>query len=251
LKNIRNNILLALMSIVVVFILFEIFFDLKEYIFKRNIAKAYESVGNIKFSVVKDSIDSLPAMEIFSGSCFIVLWKNQKIIITVNHLQKHAKAIADSLNEKKIKTKIRIVIRFPNDKSCEADTTFGDNIKDFLIIIPKKPNTLPPPIEFGNSDKIQILDDVVAIGRHYSLPILITSGKVIDPLMPAIFMSIPMFDYCIISTAQVTYGSSGGALLNKSGQVIGINIGFSTENKILISLPINQLKNFLKENYNP
>lgn len=233
--------------IIAILVLIALSNNVKNYILKYGINKATKSVGAITISVTKDSIDSLPASFIKNGTCFVGSVKNEKIIISAYHLIKNSRVIMDSLVVKNIRAKMIIQIKFPEDRFCEVDSILYEEAQDgFVVIVPKKPNNLPPSLRFGDSDKMGTLDDCIAIGRYYHLPPLVTSGKIIETKVVGMLIFLPTLEDYILSTAHGSPGSSGGVLLNTNREVIGINVGTITENNFLVSVPINRLKNFLK-----
>lgn len=81
-----------------------------------------------------------------------------------------------------------------------------------------------PAIEMGDSDDLRVGDWVLAIGSPYDLRSTITAG-----IVSAKGRSFPNYDgqyrveSFIQTDAAVNPGNSGGALVNTSGQLVGIN----------------------------
>jgi S1-C subfamily serine protease len=81
------------------------------------------------------------------------------------------------------------------------------------------------PFVLGNSSKLEVGDQVIAIGNPFGLSDTMTTGIVsgVGRLLPAasgIGFSIPN---AIQTDAPINPGNSGGPLLNMQGQVIGMN----------------------------
>jgi S1-C subfamily serine protease len=81
------------------------------------------------------------------------------------------------------------------------------------------------PLVLGNSSKLEVGDQVIAIGNPFGLSDTMTTGIVsgVGRLLPAasgIGFSIPN---TIQTDAPINPGNSGGPLLNTQGQVIGMN----------------------------
>jgi len=81
------------------------------------------------------------------------------------------------------------------------------------------------PFVLGNSSKLEVGDQVIAIGNPFGLSDTMTTGIVsgVGRLLPAasgIGFSIPN---AIQTDAPINPGNSGGPLLNTQGQVIGMN----------------------------
>lgn len=81
-----------------------------------------------------------------------------------------------------------------------------------------------PAVEMGDSDDLRVGDWVLAIGSPYDLRSTITAG-----IVSAKGRSFPNYDgqyrveSFIQTDAAVNPGNSGGALVNTSGQLVGIN----------------------------
>jgi len=73
-------------------------------------------------------------------------------------------------------------------------------------------------IAFGNSDKMRLGEWVLAVGNPYNLTSTVTAGIV----------SAKARDINILRNAAVNPGNSGGALVNTSGKLIGINTAIAS-----------------------
>ena len=83
------------------------------------------------------------------------------------------------------------------------------------------------PAKFGNSDALRVGEDVVSIGHAFGL-----SGgpSVSRGVVSALDRTVAdgsgtIFEGLIQTDAAINVGSSGGALVNSMGEVVGINIG--------------------------
>lgn len=79
-------------------------------------------------------------------------------------------------------------------------------------------------------------DVVVAIGKAEKLEHPVTSGRLIEVVEHANFDKLPGVHVAIESSAPVTFGNSGGPLVDSEGRVIGINTAETPDGKA-ISLP--------------
>jgi serine protease Do len=77
-----------------------------------------------------------------------------------------------------------------------------------------------PYVKFGDSDKVRVGDDVIAIGSPFGLDNSVTAG-IISALNRDI-MESPFDDY-LQTDAAINHGNSGGPLFNQAGEVIGMN----------------------------
>ena len=83
------------------------------------------------------------------------------------------------------------------------------------------------PAEFGDSDALRVGEDVVAIGHAFGL-----SGgpSVSRGVISALDRTVAdpngnIFEGLIQTDAAINVGSSGGALVNSAGEVVGLNVG--------------------------
>lgn len=74
-------------------------------------------------------------------------------------------------------------------------------------------------LEFGNSNKVQVGEKVIAIGNPLGLQFSVTEGIVSAIHRPG----INEIEAYIQTDAALNPGNSGGPLINKQGKVIGIN----------------------------
>jgi S1-C subfamily serine protease len=120
----------------------------------------------------------------------------------------------------------------------------ADPIYDIAALeIPKPDKGILPTVHMGDSDKIRVGEDVIAVGNPLGLDQTVTRGIIsgLNRILPDSPMSLnePM----IQTDASINPGDSGGPLFNRFGEVIGIttsmvegaqNIGFA--------IPINLVK---------
>ena len=119
---------------------------------------------------------------------------------------------------------------------------FGEN-KD-IALLKINVNKELKTVKLGNSEKIKVGQKVLAIGNPFGFNGTLTQGI------------ISRIDYAknrIQTDAAINPGSSGGPLLNKNGEIIGINQAiFNPDNNISnigigFAIPINVVKEYLKE----
>ena len=98
----------------------------------------------------------------------------------------------------------------------------GADSKTDLAVLKIDANNLPT-VTFGDSDKMEVGDAVVAIGNPYGL---ILSNTVTNGIVSAVRkgMMVGEGEMDLIQTnAAINFGNSGGPLLNMKGNVIGVN----------------------------
>jgi putative serine protease PepD len=110
-----------------------------------------------------------------------------------------------------------------SDQQLPATIVAADASKDLALLkVDTGGNTLHP-LTFGDSSNIQVGDTTYAIGNPLGLDHTFTSG-----IVSALGRQIQApdgtpIDNAIQTDAAINPGNSGGALLNSSGQVIGVN----------------------------
>jgi len=116
----------------------------------------------------------------------------------------------------------QIEVTLENDKVYPATLVGTDPATDIALL--KIEATDLPIIPMGNSDDLRLGDWVLAIGSPYDLRSTITAG-----IVSAKGRSLPNYDgqyrveSFIQTDAAVNPGNSGGALVNTSGELVGIN----------------------------
>ena len=140
-----------------------------------------------------------------SGSGVII--RPDGYIVTNNHVVQNASKVEVTLN---------------NNKTYEARVIGTDPATDVALIKVDASNL--PTVPFGDSDKLRLGEWVIAIGSPYDLRSTITAG-----IVSAKGRSIPNYDgqfkieSFIQTDAAVNPGNSGGALVNKNGELVGVN----------------------------
>ena len=128
------------------------------------------------------------------------------------------------------------------DYTARVLKRLGEN-KDIALLKIDVPVDLKT-VKLGNSEKIKVGQKVLAIGNPFGFNGTLTQGI------------ISRIDYAknrIQTDAAINPGSSGGPLLNKSGEIIGINQAiYNPDNNISnigigFAIPINLVKEYLLE----
>ncbi len=141
-----------------------------------------------------------------SGSGVVI--SSDGYIVTNNHVVDGATDVSVTLNDRKT-YKAKVI-------GTDANTDLA------LIKIDGKNLT---PIQMGNSDDVHLGQWVLAIGYPLNLDVTVTQG-IVSAKNRSIGINrqgaAPIEDF-IQTDAAVNPGSSGGALINTSGELIGIN----------------------------
>jgi serine protease Do len=103
----------------------------------------------------------------------------------------------------------------------------GTDPKTDLAVIRIKVHRKLPTVTFGDSDKMQVGDWVVAIGEPRGLDQTVTHGIISAKHRRGVTNPTSYQDY-LQTDAAINPGNSGGPLLNLKGHVIGINSAIET-----------------------
>jgi serine protease Do len=165
------------------------------------------------------------------GSGFII--DADGSILTNNHVVENAQKIVVTLSEDQQEYEAKIVGRDPKT--------------DIAIIKINTKKTLDAA-NFGDSDKLEVGEWVVAIGNPFGLDSTVTSGIV---SAKGRHIGQGPYDNFIQTDASINPGNSGGPLINLRGEVIGINTAIfsrsGTNIGIGFAIPINLVKELLPQ----
>ena len=128
-------------------------------------------------------------------------------------------------------TEVRVI--FEDGRMYEANIIGSDRLTDIGLVKITASNLIP--IAIGDSDKMLVGDLAVAIGHPLTLGAAptVTTGVVsalerrLDVGGDVMGTSVTLFGL-IQTDAPITRGSSGGALINKNGELIGITTAIAT-----------------------
>ena len=128
-------------------------------------------------------------------------------------------------------TQVRVV--FEDGRMYESEIIGSDRLTDIGLLKISASNLVP--ISIGNSDVLKVGDLAVAIGHPLTLGAAptVTTGVVsalerrLDVGGEAMNSGVALFGL-IQTDAPITRGSSGGALINSNGELIGITTAIAT-----------------------
>ena len=141
------------------------------------------------------------------GSGFV--WDTEGHIVTNYHVVEEAETV-------------RVI--FANGASLEAEVIGSDADADLAVLEVKLPASGLQPLVLGDSDALQVGQLTIAIGNPYGQDFTMTSG-----IVSAVGRTIPSnkssfsIPQVIQTDAAINPGNSGGPLLNRHGEVVGIN----------------------------
>lgn len=172
--------------------------------FSRAVQAVRPSVVHIE--VYKDS-DSGPiyASRASGSGCII---DDRGFIITNNHVVEEADVIKVSLGD---------------GRRFDVLNTYVDPDTDLAIVQIDPQNENLPFAQFGDSDKTQVGDFVLAIGSPFNLTQTVTSGIISYKGRQTRILGQWGYEDFIQTDADINKGNSGGPLVNLYGKIIGIN----------------------------
>lgn len=146
-----------------------------------------------------------------AGSGFII--DSAGYILTNNHVVEDAATSGGS-----------ITVTLNDGKTIGAKVIGRDSSYDLAIL--KIATTNLPALQFGDSDKIQVGDAVIAVGSPLGLSGTVTSG-IISAKNRAVTAGGSTGESSFINALQtdaaINPGNSGGPLVDSTGAVIGVN----------------------------
>lgn len=168
-----------------------------------------------------------------SGSGVII--REDGYIVTNNHVIDKASKIEVTLN---------------NNQTYKATLIGTDPATDVALI--KIDATGLPVVPLGDSDALRLGEWVIAIGSPYDLRSTITAG-----IVSAKGRSMPNYtgefkiESFIQTDAAVNPGNSGGALVNKAGELVGINTAIISQtgsySGYSFAVPVNIVKRIIED----
>jgi serine protease Do/serine protease DegQ len=122
-------------------------------------------------------------------------------------------------NEHVVEVADEITVTFVDGREVKADLVGGDPDTDVAVI--KVPPGNLHTIPFGDSKRLEVGDFVLAVGNPYGIGQTVTSGIV--SALHRNQMGLEEYEEFIQTDAAINPGSSGGALTNLRGELVGIN----------------------------
>jgi len=128
------------------------------------------------------------------------------LIVTNNHVIEGADEVKVSLADK---------------REFEATLVLKDPRTDLAILQIKDGRERFPVLEFADSDALQVGDVVLAIGNPFGVGQTVTHGIV--SALARTQVGVSDYQFFIQTDAAVNPGNSGGALVDLTGKLVGIN----------------------------
>jgi serine peptidase DegS len=151
--------------------------------------------------------------------------------IVTNH---HVIANADSIR-----------VQLADGRVADARIVGRDPDTDLAVL--KIDLTPLPVVSFGRSDQLKVGDVVLAIGNPIGLSQTVTHG-IVSAVSRQQLGIAPLEDF-IQTDAPINFGNSGGALVDSSGELVGINTAIVAKNigveGIGFAIPVNMVRGVL------
>jgi Do/DeqQ family serine protease len=135
-----------------------------------------------------------------------VIVRSDGIIVTNHHVIKDADKITVVLSDR---------------REFDAQILVNDERTDIAVLRIHVKGERLPYLEFGDADKIEVGDMVLAIGDPFGIGQTVSSGIVSG--LARTEVGITDFRSFIQTDAAINPGNSGGALVSMDGKLIGIN----------------------------
>lgn len=145
------------------------------------------------------------------GSGFLI--DNKGTILTAFHVVEHAEEVR---------------VRTHEGHEFLATAILTDVQSDIAMLRIPAADDLKP-LHFGNSDKLELGEWVVAVGNPYNTGVILTPGIISTKGKgPSVLEHADFLE----TTAVINLGNSGGPLLNLDGEVVGINTLFQHPSRV-------------------
>ena len=181
----------------------------------KNAMPSIVSITNMSVQEVQNFFGGTQKQKSESAGSGIIVGQNDSelLIVTNNHV---------------VEGSSTLTVTFIDEESVEADIKGTDSDKDLAVVaVPLskiKDSTMNKiaVATLGDSDKTQVGDQVIAIGNALGYGQSVTTG-----IISAKDRKVQLENQTMTllqTDAAINGGNSGGALLNASGEVIGINV---------------------------
>jgi serine protease Do len=148
-------------------------------------------------------------------------------------------------NDHVIENAERVEVTLVDSRTLRAQVVGRDRVTDLALLKLEPPGDYPA-IPLGDSDKLRVGEWVCAIGNPLRLYDHTATVGVVSYKGRTLFN--PSFDNYIQTDAAINVGNSGGPLLNRLGEVVGINTAVSERGHgIGFAVPINSAKEILPQ----
>jgi serine protease Do len=154
----------------------------------------------------------------------------------------NAHVVANAVNIK--------VVTFSSSRTVYPAVIIRKDMENDIAILKIEPESPLPAAVLGDSDMVKVAETVLTIGSPFGLEQTVTAGIISDDSRNLVIDG-QAYDDMLQTDAAINRGNSGGALINVSGEVIGINTAIYAPTGIFtgvgFAIPINKVKPIIKE----
>jgi len=143
-----------------------------------------------------------------------------------------------------------IKVRLADGRSADARVIGRDPDTDLAVLAIRMERL--PVMTLGRSDRLQVGDEVLAIGNPLGLQQSVTHGIVSATDRKQ--LGLATFENFIQTDAAINEGNSGGALIDAAGELVGINTAVIAKNSdptgvegIGFAIPVNLARGVIRE----
>ncbi len=141
----------------------------------------------------------------------------------------------------------RVSVQLADGRQAEASVVGRDPDTDLAVLRVQLGHM--PVMPLGRSDQLRVGDVVLAIGNPLGLAQSVTQGIVSATGRGQ--LGVATFENFIQTDAPINFGNSGGALINSSGELVGINTAVLAKNLgiegIGFAIPVNLVRGVTRE----
>lgn len=127
-----------------------------------------------------------------------------------------------------------IVVALSDRREFKAKVLFADSHTDLAVLKIDTKGERLPTVDFGDSDRLQVGDLVLAIGDPFGVGQTVTMGIV--SALARTQVSASDYQFFIQTDAAINPGNSGGALVTTDGKLAGINTAIYSRTGELIGI---------------
>ncbi len=153
---------------------------------------------------VRERLDGHKEIKVHGLGSGIVVGRG--LVVTNNHVVEGADEIA---------------VKVPDRREVTAHIIAVDSKSDLAVLCMAGDTATLRPIKWGDSSRVRLGDTVIAIGDPFGLGETVTVGVV--SAKGRTDLGILDYENFIQTDAAMNPGSSGGALINAQGELVGIN----------------------------
>ncbi len=207
-------------------------------LFEEVARKVSPAVVSVEASKPAASAGKKPIEESGSGVLVRLAGRPGTLVVTNNHVIAQAKAE-------------QITVNLADGRVFRPGQVWADPESDVALLRIDSNENLPT-VALGDSDKVRVGQWVLAIGSPFGLNQTVTHGIISarERGQVSLGATIRIKDF-LQTDAAINPGSSGGALVNLDGEVIGINTAIASQSGsnsgVAFSIPINLAQKVAKQ----